>query len=226
MGGISRGIERLIIAANLILISLAVVYLAFHPASIARTLVSEALSGRQERREIRNVWPELMTGGLTRTAASELPGKDTIVVFSDYECPYCRKLEATLRDLERARVLPTIVYRHLPMPYHARARFAARVATCASDVGGFEQVHDWLMQTDEWQTDPDSLQVLGGVPESLKARVTSCLVLSSSGDELVRDSVLASQLDIQGTPTVVTRKGKHSGVLEDDVLRRLTRPRS
>src|SRR5690606_42153865 len=53
----------------------------------------------------------------------------TIHVFSDFECPFCRRAEPTLASLEeqygdRLR----IVWHDLPLPFHKNARPAAHAA--------------------------------------------------------------------------------------------------
>lgn len=50
----------------------------------------------------------------------------TAVVFSDYDCPYCKKLEATVANL-KTRYGPhklRVVFKHFPLPSHTRARDA------------------------------------------------------------------------------------------------------
>src|SRR5689334_17828186 len=53
----------------------------------------------------------------------------TIVVFSDFQCPFCKRVEPTLaqlRELYGAKV--RIVWKDLPLPFHKYAREAAVVA--------------------------------------------------------------------------------------------------
>jgi protein-disulfide isomerase len=71
----------------------------------------------------------------------------TIVEFSDFQCPYCKKLAETMNQLspdERAKV--RVVFHHLPLPMHAWARTAAEAAGCAQLQGPevFWGMHDQL----------------------------------------------------------------------------------
>jgi protein-disulfide isomerase len=67
----------------------------------------------------------------------------TVVVFSDFECPYCAAARRTL-----ASVLPSygtdvrLVFKHFPLSMHARARPAAIAAQCAASQGRFWELHD------------------------------------------------------------------------------------
>jgi protein-disulfide isomerase len=61
----------------------------------------------------------------------------TVVEFSDFQCPYCARVEATLAKLlDEYRDDLRIIWKDNPMPYHPRARPAAYLARFAYDQGG------------------------------------------------------------------------------------------
>lgn len=67
----------------------------------------------------------------------------TIIEFSDYECPFCRRAEPTLKDvLARYPEQVRFVYRHFPLEMHSRARPAAEAAVCAAEQGRFWEFHE------------------------------------------------------------------------------------
>lgn len=69
----------------------------------------------------------------------------TIVEFSDFQCPYCQKSVATLKELRRLYGDKIrVVYRDYPSPSHAQAASAAEAAQCAGDQGKFWEYHDAL----------------------------------------------------------------------------------
>jgi protein-disulfide isomerase len=71
----------------------------------------------------------------------------TIVVFSDYQCPYCDRFDQTLDQLlGRYPNQLRIVYRQFPLPSHREAEFAAAVALAAHAQGQFLAVHRWLYE--------------------------------------------------------------------------------
>jgi protein-disulfide isomerase len=76
--------------------------------------------------------------------------KIVIQVFSDYQCPFCRRVEPTLSDLEAA--FPgqiRIVWRNHPLSFHAKAGLAAEAsmeAFAQKGDAGFWRMHDLLMQ--------------------------------------------------------------------------------
>ncbi len=70
----------------------------------------------------------------------------TIVWYADFQCPYCARLEATLKQVEE-RHGPRVrfVFRDFPLPFHQDATRAAEAALCAEEEGSFWAMHDKLM---------------------------------------------------------------------------------
>lgn len=69
----------------------------------------------------------------------------TIVMFSDFQCPYSQKVMPTIYEvLERYPGELRLVFRHFPLRIHARAHLAHEAAECAHEQGVFWQYHDHL----------------------------------------------------------------------------------
>jgi len=67
----------------------------------------------------------------------------TIIEFSDYQCPFCRRAEPTIKEvLARYPDKVRFVYRHFPLEMHPRARPAAEAAECAAEQGRFWEFHE------------------------------------------------------------------------------------
>jgi protein-disulfide isomerase len=70
----------------------------------------------------------------------------TIVEFSDFQCPFCTRVNPTLKQVgdkygEKVRV----VFRNFPLlQIHPQAAKAAEAASCAADQGKFWEMHDKL----------------------------------------------------------------------------------
>ncbi len=73
----------------------------------------------------------------------------TIVEISDFECPYCGRVNPTLKNL-KAKYGPDklrIVWKHNPLPFHKAARPAHEASAAVMDLGGSEafwKFHDLL----------------------------------------------------------------------------------
>ena len=69
----------------------------------------------------------------------------TIVEFSDFQCPYCSRVVPTLKEIvARYPDEVRVVFRHLPLDFHAQARGAAMASICAGQQEKFWEYHDLL----------------------------------------------------------------------------------
>jgi protein-disulfide isomerase len=73
-----------------------------------------------------------------------------VIVYGDYECPFCAAVEARLHALELR-----VVFRHFPISgSHPRARPAAHAAEAAAAQGAFWPMHDALFADQGRLEDP------------------------------------------------------------------------
>lgn len=71
----------------------------------------------------------------------------TIIEFSDFQCPYCARVVPTIKQLtERYPEQVRIVFRHLPLSFHAQAKLAAQASVCADNQDNFWAFHDKLFE--------------------------------------------------------------------------------
>ncbi|MHB8418985.1 MAG: DsbA family protein [Myxococcales bacterium] len=79
------------------------------------------------------------------------PGaKVTIVEFSDFQCPYCRRQEDALhRILTDYRGKVRLVFRDFPLDGHPDAAKAAQAGACADEQGKFWPMHDKLFENQD-----------------------------------------------------------------------------
>jgi protein-disulfide isomerase len=74
----------------------------------------------------------------------------TVVAFSEFQCPFCRRVLPTLRQVEeRYRGRMRLVFRHFPLSRHKDAPKAAEAAECARDQDRFWEMHDRLFENAE-----------------------------------------------------------------------------
>lgn len=71
----------------------------------------------------------------------------TIIVFSDFQCPFCAQVAPILRAALAANPGELrLVWKDFPLPQHAAAAAAAEAAQCAAAQGKFWEYHDRLFQ--------------------------------------------------------------------------------
>jgi protein-disulfide isomerase len=126
----------------------------------------------------------------------------TIVEFSDYQCPYCRKAEATLDEvLAKYPGEVSLAYRDFPLrQIHPQAEMAAEAARCAGEQGKFWEYHDRLL------TDPPKLDKASLLEDArglgLDAdKFGACLESGKFKAQVDADSQAGSRLGVSGTPT-------------------------
>jgi uncharacterized membrane protein len=82
------------------------------------------------------VWAEFPPPAVVPEGVRALakPGQVTIVSFTDFECPYCRKMHPTLHDIVASSGGRIVIDRKMvPLPAHAGARPAALAYLCAPE---------------------------------------------------------------------------------------------
>jgi protein-disulfide isomerase len=124
----------------------------------------------------------------------------TIVVFGDFECPYCARGNDTVSSL-RARYGDRlrVVYKHSPLAFHSHAFVASRAAVAAQAQGKFWPFHDALYarraRFDERDIEAIAKQVGLDMKKFRKAMESREL------DRAVeQDLSLAMSLGVSGTP--------------------------
>ena len=71
----------------------------------------------------------------------------TVVVFSDFQCPFCSRVEPTLAQLQKAYPNDVrVIWKNLPLAMHPQAMPAALAAEAAHQQGKFWEMHDLLFQ--------------------------------------------------------------------------------
>jgi len=129
----------------------------------------------------------------------------TIVEFSDFQCPYCARVQPTLaqvRDTYKDKV--KIVYKDFPLRIHNNAQKAAEAARCVfeQDKEKYWAYHDKLF---------DNAHALA--VENLKqyavdlqfdaAHFTTCLDSGKYAAAVQQDMVMGLKVGISGTPAFV-----------------------
>ena len=122
----------------------------------------------------------------------------TVVSFSDYQCPYCRRMLDTLVALHEAYPQTVqIVYRHYPL--HDGAAALAEASLCAGDQDRFWEFHLALFEPD--RIDPShALPIAEGLGLDLES-FRSCLMSGTHTEQVQGDFREGQRLQITGTPT-------------------------
>ena len=125
----------------------------------------------------------------------------TIVVWGDFQCPFCAKMAPILqrvRDTYGAQV--RIVYRHLPMAFHKKAALAAEAAVAAAEQGKFWAFHDavWAGFGHLERADLEQFAMIAGLD---MAKFRAALDDRRHHDAVIMEGAAALALGVDGTPT-------------------------
>jgi len=124
----------------------------------------------------------------------------TIVAFSDFECPYCYRVNATLDQiLQTYEGKVRLVFRDFPLNFHPNAQKAAEAGHCAHEQGKFWEMHD-KMFANQRQLDVASLKGYAkeiGLDEKAFAE---CLDNGKKAAVVQENLFAGQQLGVRGTP--------------------------
>lgn len=100
--------------------------------------------------------PELPAGTPDFVRAEQQPGVVTIVEVVDFECPYCRMMQAKVTQaIAKANVPARVVRRMMPLPRHAHAMPAAIAYCCAERQGKGQALAEELFTAPEESLTPE-----------------------------------------------------------------------
>lgn len=125
----------------------------------------------------------------------------TIVEFSDFNCPYCRRFRQTTFDELMAAYPGQIhfVYRDYPI-LSQQSFLAAQAAECADEQGAFWEYHDELFSGRLELGPPAYRQYASDLGLDVE-NFMACFESGQLADEVQADARYASGLGITGTPT-------------------------
>ncbi len=128
----------------------------------------------------------------------------TIVVFEDFQCPFCKKLESTLDDV-RAHYGPAkvrIIWKNEPLSFHVNARPAAEAARGVFVLGGndaFWKFHDQAY-ANQSMLDPAHYETWAKLAGVDGKKIRSGVTAHTWATKIDDDHVLATSIHVTGTP--------------------------
>src|SRR5213082_404395 len=142
-----------------------------------------------------------------------LQGDITIVEWSDYQCPYCRKLEPELRQVVHDDGKVRLVLKDWPI-LGPISVVAARMALACKFQDKYDQAHDALIGVNSKLTEPRINELLAGAGIDVD-RVKRDLAGNAKTIDaiLARNNDQATAFGFRGTPSFIVGKFRVPGVL-------------
>ncbi|MDF2695718.1 MAG: Periplasmic thiol:disulfide interchange protein DsbA, partial [Labilithrix sp.] len=149
----------------------------------------------------------------------------TVVIFSDFQCPFCSRVEPTL-DQVKTTYGPDkvrLVWKNQPLPFHDKAKPAAEAAQAVFALkgsDGFWKFHDTAFKNQK-DLSPESYEkwaVAAGVdPAKFKAEVAS----KKHAKKVEEDAALGTKVGANGTPAFRINGAELSGAQPFDKFKEL-----
>jgi protein-disulfide isomerase len=151
--------------------------------------------------------PPAVEGLAGKPGESPAMGPDDAIVkvfiFSDFQCPVCRRAVEPMKKL--ARTFPEdvqVIFKHHALPSHSRAEPAARASLAAFRQGKFWEMHDKMF---------DNQQALDDATLRAQAIALGCdgaqydkdLADSALAEQVAYESAQAQAIEAQGTPAYI-----------------------
>jgi protein-disulfide isomerase len=143
-----------------------------------------------------------------------------LVVFSDYQCPYCKYLKPTLQRLrDEYESDLSIIWKDMPLPMHPFAKAAARLGRAAYAQGGdakFWEANDLLYE----RQDELSEETLVEIARELDLKWPQAEQYDA---HLARDWDLSLELNIDSTPTTFVNGRPITGAKDYEEFERVVK---
>ena len=137
----------------------------------------------------------------------------TIVEFSDFQCPFCGRVNPTIERIEQAYGKQVrIVWKNQPLPMHPQAMPAALAAEAAREQGKFWEMHDRLFQNQQTLS-PAAYEAYARELGLDVARWKADMASPRAKERVEADSQLGNRLGANGTPTFFVNGEKVVGAL-------------
>lgn len=126
----------------------------------------------------------------------------TIIEFSDFECPFCKRaVDQGVKEVISEYVdtgKAKLIFRHYPLPFHSSAQVAAEATECANEVGKFWELHDKIFEN---QGSMNKENIISWAKEVGVTDIETCLDSGKYTDEVSNDMMEGQQAGVSGTPS-------------------------
>jgi protein-disulfide isomerase len=127
----------------------------------------------------------------------------TIVEFSDFQCPYCKRVEPSLKEvLDKYGQKVRLVWKNEPLPFHPRAEPAAELtleARAEKGEKGFWDAHDALYESQPKLEDAD-LEAIAAKLQLDVGKVKDAIKTHKYKQWIDADADLGDDVQASGTP--------------------------
>lgn len=141
----------------------------------------------------------------------------TMVLFEDFECPFCKQLQGAIKSVrEKVGKDLRVVYKHNPLPFHKNASAAAEAAEAARAQGKFWELHDILFANQDKLT--AGLRALAEQAKLDMSQYDNAMSAHGARGRIAADMEQAAALGARGTPNIFINGRKLVGAKDAETL--------
>lgn len=184
---------------------------------ILRTSLAEASENKAELAADAGLeLPPVQMADLVRNPTATRGPADapvTIVEFTDFQCPFCRRAATPLGQFLAESGTPVrYVFRNFPLDFHEHAELAAEAALAARAQGRFWEMHDLLFANQQDLSRQGLINLASQIHLDM-GRFTNDLDSGKYRAEIGADRALGVQADVNGTPAFFINGRRIDGAL-------------
>ena len=170
--------------------------------------------------------PALLVAAQVASASAQLPAPPEhveqvdIVVYSDFQCPFCQQFAQPIRELQTKGldgVKTKVTFKNFPLSIHPNAQLAHQAAMAAKQQGKFWEMHDLLFANPSRVQRTDLL----GYAKTLgldMVRFQRDLDSDRVKQLIAADMAEGNKVGVSGTPTYTINGKAYSGTRPLDQL--------
>ena len=120
--------------------------------------------------------------------------------FSDFQCPFCSRVEPTINQvMDEYKGKVRVAWRDLPLPFHPNAMPAAIAARAAGEQGKFWEMHDKIFANQQHSTAPTSRSTRGELGLNM-GKFKAALDAQKGKEAIEADAAAGGKIGARGTP--------------------------
>jgi protein-disulfide isomerase len=139
--------------------------------------------------------------------------KVTVIEFSEFECPFCKKASYTLNSAKKEfgdKV--RFVFKHFPLNFHRNAQRAAEASVCANKQNKFFEYHDQLFENSKALAESDLITYAKKIGLDMK-KFEECLKSDEIKKQVESDIEQGKKLGLRGVPAFFVNGAKFVGAI-------------
>lgn len=145
----------------------------------------------------------------------------TVIEFSDYECPFCKRAEPVVEQMMKEYAGKVrLEFRHFPLEsMHPNARGAAEAAVCADEQGRFWEYHAQIFAGGGGLAAPQLLERAAKAGLDVTA-FQACVADGRAGERVSADLEAGQAAGVSGTPAFFVNGIPFSGAIPIEEFRK------